>query len=69
MQRNKIEEDIYVFRTNMEAVFITLEKQNNIYSQLISQGAEVSTDHKKERKKYIYYGGKLRILMTTMIEF
>lgn len=53
----------------MEAVFITLEKQNNIYSQLISQGAEVSTDHKKERKKYIYYGGKLRILMTTMIEF
>ena len=53
----------------MEAVFITLEKQNNIYSQLISQGAEVSTDHKNERKIYIYYGGKLMILMTTMIEF
>lgn len=52
-------------RTNMEAVY-NFEKQGNIYSQLISQGAKYQQITKKKRKNMS--GGKLKT-MTAMIEF
>lgn len=68
MQRNKIEEDIYVFRTNMEAVFSNFENRI-IYILNLSVREQKYQQITKKKEKNIYYGGKLRILMTTMIEF